>query len=224
VESNEEEEDSDEESDSSEGSEESDDDSERETEQDIAEELISQGKPVCIGYEVTDGHSACNFCDFFCTFRGNLHPHLRCHGFIDFEFCKKKRLKSTLDEDQTRGCRKIFTSDSFESHTCTDDTEDKLGDFLIQRGKGNKSAGRRVKKKRSKKQRYGSPDGTPAKFYCDGYTKLFHRLAAQDGHNMPMDTTFVRNGQLELVYLTAGQMKAVREFCKGSEKYYLVCK
>ena len=79
------------------------------------------------------------------------------------------------------------------------------------------------KKKKHRRKFIPTPDGSPAKFYCDAaYSRLFHRLAARDGHMMPMDATFVRNGQLELVYLTAGQMRAVREFCWGSEKYYLV--
>ena len=185
---------------------------------DIVTQMTNDRLGVCVGYEVTDGHNQCNMCDYFCSFRGNLHPHIRSHGITSFEFCKKPREQSTLDESQTRGCRKIFTIDSFQYHTCTNETEDKLGDFAIG-GPGRKS---KKKRRRSRQPKYGTPDGTPAKFYCDGYTKLFHRLAAKDGHSMGMDATFLRNGQLELVYLTAGQLKAVREFCWGSDKYFLV--
>jgi hypothetical protein len=37
-----------------------------------------------------------------------------------------------------------------------------------------------------------------------------------------MDAMFMRNGKMELVYLTAWQMQAVREFAGGSDKYFLV--
>ena len=188
------------------------------TELDLAAEMTAAGKAVCVGYEINENLSQCTLCNYSCPVRGNMYKHLGSHGMRSIRFCKEAREKSELPED-TKGCRKIFTKETYDRHVCTEDGPEQLGEFTIYRGAAtNRRSPQKVKE--LKKARV--PDGSPAKFYCDGYTKLFHRLGSRDKHAFPMDSTFHRNGQLELVYLTAGQLKAVREFCNGNDKYYLV--
>ena len=194
-------------------------------EESIARTMAAEDKPVCVGYEVSESMSQCTFCNYSCSFRGNLCKHIRSHGFIDVAFCKMPRENSELPSQAMRGCRKIFTVDTFDLHVCTTETPDQLGEFKISRGhQGYQQQHQRQKSKKKKRSRRRGSFGTPAKFYCDNdYSRLFQRLASRDKHAFPMDTTFMRNGQLELTsYLTANQMKAVREFCWGSDKYFLV--
>ena len=209
-------------SDDEECDEESEDEEEEDdgpTEESIAKEMAAAGKPVCVGYEISDSCSQCTFCSYSCPVRGNLCKHIRAHGFMDISFCKTGRENSVLPKQANKGCRKIFTTESFDYHRC--DTEDppQLGEFQISRGQ----QGPRKNTTSKSGGRFAVPDGSPAKFYCDGYTRLFHRLGSKEKHAFPMDSTFIRNGQLELTsYLTSNQMKAVREFCWGSDKYFLV--
>jgi len=217
-------------------------DEEAVTEQTIARDLLASGQSVCVGYEQNDSMSYCNFCSYGCSIRGNMYKHINCHGFREILFCKGPR-----DEvnNLPRGCRMIFTRDSFNLHTCSVELPVKLGEFTITKGvtaapaapsipaakrrrlekqqlrqeKRERKEKRRLKMKKRKMASLAA--NSPAKFYCDGYTRLFHRLGTKERHGLSMDATFHRNGQLELVYLTANQMKAVREFCWGSDKYYL---
>ena len=196
----------------------------------LAAKLESEGQAVCVAYETSELLSQCTFCNYSCPVRGNMYKHVGAHGFTDIRFCKEARDQSHLLEG-ARGCRVVYTAQTFDMHWCRAEAPAQLGDFVIKRGVQNrmvpvavkKEAKKKKKKKKEKKARYSVPDGSPAKFYCDtGYARLFHRLASRDKHAFPMDTTFHRNGQLELVYLTAYQMRAVREFCQGSDKYFLV--
>ena len=121
----------------------------------------------------------------------------------------------------TRGCRKIFTADSFDLHICDETTPPALGNFPLSRRAQDKAApdpavnrGPRKKKKKSE-----GLVGSPAKYYCEGYTRLFHRLGSEEDLAFRMDSIFSSN----LVYLTERQIGAVREFCSGqSDKYFLV--
>ena len=200
----------------SESEEEEEEERDADAEVNIANDLTKKRQPVCLSQTLPSELTECLFCGNIQNFRGNMLTHLKQHGFYESIFCKTLRDKSELPEGYNKGCRKLYTVKSYEFHTCTLDNEEQHGHFPVGRDRVYK------KPKKKKRWKFGTPDGSPAKFYCDGYTKLFHRLAARDGHNMKMDATFVRNGQVELVYLTAGQMAAVREFCRGSDKYYLV--
>ena len=205
------------------------DENDEETEADLVDKLLKSGKEVCLGYDVPGELHQCNFCPYSCPVRGNLYKHIGSHGFQEIKFCKEIRENSKLSDPTQRGCRKIFHLDTYDLHVCTEDDPTRLGDFKVCRGKNPRMRSpqksdlmKSPKLKIKSKKKFSVPDGSPAKFYCDGYTRLFHRLGSRDKHAFPMNTTFQRNGQLELVYLTAGQMRAVREFCMGSEKYFLV--
>ena len=69
---------------------------------------------------------------------------------------------------------------------------------------------------------FGTPDGSPAKFYNDRYTRLYHQLAIRTNVGLPMDSTFVRNGKMELCYLSDRQMSAVKDYLDDNDKYILV--
>ena len=209
--------------------EEDNDENDKETEADLVDKLLKSGKEVCLGYDIPGELHQCNFCPYSCPVRGNLYKHIGSHGFQEIKFCKEIRENSKLSDPTQRGCRKIFHLDTYDLHLCTEDDPTRLGDFKVSRGINPRIRSpmksdlmKPPKLKIKSKKKFAVPDGSPAKFYCDGYTRLFHRLGSRDKHAFPMNTTFQRNGQLELVYLTAGQMRAVREFCMGSEKYFLV--
>ena len=131
------------------------------------------------------------------------------------------RENSTLPPG-TRGCRKIFTADSFDLHICDETTPPALGNFPPSRRTQDKAAqdtASRGSRKKKKKRKSDDLVGSPAKYYCEGYTRLFHRLGSEEDLAFRMDSIFSSN----LVYLTERQLGAVREFCSGqSDKYFLV--
>ena len=186
----------------------------------IVENLRKEGKAVCLGYEAADGYTKCCLCETSAATRGNLFKHINVHGYT-VKFCCKPREDSEL-EDGTRGCRKIFLEETFDKHRCTASPPEQLGNFPLDRTQKSK----RKKTKRSGfrgfEKNFGTPDGSPAKFYNDRYTRLYHQLAIRTNVGLPMDSTFVRNGKMELCYLSDRQMSAVKDYLDDNDKYILV--
>ena len=183
------------------------------------EELKTEGKPVCLGFEVSDSCSKCLLCDVSVSVRGNLYKHINSHGY-HVKFCSNPRDNSELNAGN-KGCRKIWLEESFEAHVCTYDDPEQVGHYPLDKKEGKK---KKLRKRgfRGFEKNFGIPDGSPAKFYSERYTRLFRQLGIRGNHSMAMDTTFRRNGKMELVYLTGRQMTAVKDYVGGSEKYFLV--
>jgi len=181
------------------------------------EELKTEGKPVCLGFEVSDSCSKCLLCDVTVSVRGNLYKHINAHGY-NVKFCCNPRENSDLNAGN-KGCRKIWLEQSFETHLCSYEDPDQLGHYPLDQREQKKK--KRKRGFRGYEKNFGVPDGSPAKFYCDRYTQLFKKMGVKGNHSMAMDTTFFRNGKMELVYLTGRQMTAVKDYCGGSEKYFL---
>ena len=196
--------------------------------QQLVKELTAAGEAVCVGWEVNDSCSQCTLCSYSCPVRGNLYKHTTAHGVTPFKFCSTDREENSELPKGNRGCRKIFAAATFDQHICTAADAEQLGEFpLLFKTRLKKLLKRKHKDKKSDHQlKYGVPDGSPAKFYSDRYAKLFQQLESKSGDGggtaLSMDTMFMRNGKMELCYLTAWQMQAVREFAGGSEKYFLV--
>lgn len=202
----------------------------------LVEEMVASGQAVCVGWEVNDSCAQCTLCSYSCPIRGNLYKHITAHGVTAFKFCSKE---SPLLPEGNRGCRRIFAASTFSSHTCSATDVPQLGEFpLLHKTRSKKKLEKKKRRKERKlvseasgdaKIRFGVPDGSPAKFYSERYAKLFQQLEAKHvadegggAAELPMDAMFMRNGKVELVYLTAWQMQAVREFAGGSDKYFLV--
>ena len=189
----------------------------------VVENLRKTGAAVCLGYEVSDGCSKCCLCEVSAANRCNLYKHINSHGY-SIKFCSAPRDNSDL-EDGARGCRKIFLEETFDAHKCTDETPEQLGNFPLDRKQKSK---KKVKRGgggggfRGFEKNFGTPDGSPAKFYNDRYTRLYHQLAIRTNVGLAMDSTFVRNGKMELCYLTDRQMTAVRDYLDDNDKYILV--
>ena len=184
----------------------------------IVETLRKEGKAVCLGYEAADGYTKCCLCEVRAATRGNLYKHINVHGYTT-KFCCNPRENSEL-EDGTRGCRKIFLEETFDKHRCTAQPPEQLGNFPLDRNKKSKKPKRGGF--RGFEKNFGTPDGSPAKFYNDRYTRLYHQLAIRTNVGLPMDSTFVRNGKMELCYLSDRQMSAVKDYLDDNDKYILV--
>jgi len=184
------------------------------------EELKGEGKPVALGFEVSDSCSKCLLCDVSTSVRGNLYKHINSHGY-NVKFCSYPRENSELNAGN-KGCRKIWLEESFEAHICTYEDPEQIGHYPLEKMAGLKKKKRRKGGFRGYEKNFGVPDGSPAKFYSDRYTRLFRQLGIRGNHSMAMDTTFRRNGKMELVYLTGRQMTAVKDYVGGSEMYFLV--
>jgi hypothetical protein len=191
----------------------------------LVEDLCGAGRPVCVGWEESSGEwSHCNLCAYGCPVRGNLYKHITAHGVTAFKFCSAPRDEASLSSlpEGVRGCRKIYAAATFHKHVCTAAEEERLGDFQL-RSRVQKKKKKKRKEKQKQRFKFGVPDGSPAKFYSERYAKLFQQLEAKGEEcGVSMDAMFMRNGKMELVYLTAWQMQAVREFAGGSDKYFLV--
>merc|ERR1712106_386155 len=157
-------------------------------------------------------------CDVSASVRGNLYKHINSHGY-NVKFCSNPRENSELSAGN-KGCRKIWLEESFEAHRCTYEDPEQIGHYPLDKIQGKKKK-RRKRGFRGFEKNFGVPDGSPAKFYSDRYTRLFRQLGIRGNHSMAMDTTFRRNGKMELVYLTGRQMTAVKDYVGGSEKYFL---
>ena len=213
------------------------------------EALRKQGGGVCLGYEVTEGCTQCLLCDANMPCRGNLYKHINSHGYAVKFCCADRGPKSRLTEDirGVKGCRKIFIADTFDDHTCTAAAPEQIGHWPLEKnagikkynksralkgagggggGVGNASGSRSSRKggMRGFEKNFGKPDGSPAKFYNDRYTRLFHQLAVRTNIGLSLDTTFVRNGKMELCYLSDRQMSAVKDYLDDNDKYVLVSK
>ena len=184
------------------------------------EELKAEGKPVALGFEMSDSCSKCLLCDVSTSVRGNLYKHINSHGY-NVKFCSNPRENSELDA-ANKGCRKIWLEETFEAHTCTYEDPEQIGHYPLDKMAGQKKKKRKKGGFRGYEKNFGVPDGSPAKFYSDRYTRLFRQLGIRGNHSMAMDTTFQRNGKMELVYLTGRQMTAVKDYVGGSETYFLV--
>ena len=189
------------------------------------EKIVSAGQPVCMGYEITESASRCTLCDVKpFTVRGNLYKHINAHGY-SVKFCSNPR------QGTVKGCRKIWMEQTFDLHECSDRVPDQLANCPL----AHQTAGKQKKRQRHVGTRelgayrgyakyFGRPDGSPAKYYSDRYTRLFHMLGVRSNRDqLAMDTTFLRNGKVELCYLNSSQMHAVKEYVeKPDETYFLV--
>ena len=185
----------------------------------VVENLRKEGKAVCLAYEVNDSCTKCLLCDVSAALRGNLYKHINSHGY-NVKFCCAPREKSELEEGN-RGCRKIFLDETFDEHTCTNEPPEQLGHFPLEKTQKSKKKTKRGGYRGFEKN-FGTPDGSPAKFYNDRYTRLFHQLAIRTNIGLSMDSTFVRNGKMELCYLSDRQMSAVKDYLDDNDKFILV--
>ena len=154
-----------------------------------------------------------------CCFECNLNERAKVFNGHKNKFCCNPRENSEL-EDGTRGCRKIFLEETFDQHRCTLEPPEQLGNFPLDRKQKTKKTKRGGF--RGFEKNFGTPDGSPAKFYNDRYSLLYHQLAIRTNVGLPMDSTFVRNGKMELCYLTDRQMSAVKDYLDDNDKYILV--
>ena len=185
----------------------------------VVENLRKEGKAVCLAYEMSDSCTKCCLCDVSAALRGNLYKHINSHGF-NIKFCCAPREKSELGEGN-KGCRKIFLDETFEEHTCTSEDPEQLGHFPLEKNQRSKKKMKRGGFRGFEKN-FGTPDGSPAKYYNDRYTRLFHQLATRTNIGISMDSTFVRNGKMELCYLSDRQMSAVKDYLDDNDKFVLV--
>ena len=74
-------------------------------------------KAVCLGFELDKTTIKCRLCGFMSTIMANLISHIKKVHDIDFQL---KLCNGSVS--RYRGCRKIFTKDSFDLHTCTLET------------------------------------------------------------------------------------------------------
>ena len=193
----------------------------------VVENMRRQGGGVCLGYEVNDSCTKCLLCDTSMPCRANLYKHINTHGYV-IKFCSVVgRDKSELSDPAARGCRKIFIEDTFDDHVCNETEPEQIGHWPLQRNQGkkkNKIGGRKktVGGFRGFEKNFGTPDGSPAKYYNDRYTRLFHQLAVRTNIGLSLDTTFIRNGKMELCYLSDTQMSAVKDYLDDNDTYELV--
>ena len=189
----------------------------------VVENLRKQGKAVCLGFEMTDSQTKCCLCDVSAACRGNLYKHINSHGY-SVKFCCNPREKSELEEGN-KGCRKIFLEETFDEHICTSEDPEQLGHFPLDRTQKQKKKFRKGRGGfRGFEKNFGVPDGSPAKYYNDRYTRLFHQLAIRTNIGVTLDTTFIRNGKMELCYLSDRQMTAVKDYLDDNDTYILVRK
>ena len=102
------------------------------------DELTSQGRSVCIGFEL-DIVAYCNMCRTSCSNRWNLYRHFQRHE-VSFKFC------STSDrskEPDRVGCSKMFTKETFHLHKCETGMPEPLGYFPLTGPGSLASEGRR---------------------------------------------------------------------------------
>ena len=83
------------------------------------DDIVEGGGPVCLGVDINVQNNQCLLCNWSCSFRGNLYKHLRLHGF-EPKCCTLARSQSDL-APETKGCRKTFTQETFNLHTCNDE-------------------------------------------------------------------------------------------------------
>ena len=83
------------------------------------DDIVEGGGPVCLGVDINAQNNRCLLCNWSCSFRGNLYKHLRVHGF-EPKCCTLTRSQSNL-APETKGCRKTFTQETFNLHTCDND-------------------------------------------------------------------------------------------------------
>ena len=95
----------------------------------VLEELKRTEIAVCLGFEVDTTTMKCRLCGFIPTVKANLNSHITKVHCINFKLklCKSGREKYFQPnlgqfEQRYRGCRKIFTEESFDLHTCTSET------------------------------------------------------------------------------------------------------
>ena len=188
----------------------------------IISQLKGKGEGVCLGYVESETLSQCSLCDYNTKSSSNLYTHIKRHWDREIKFCCGPRESSTLKES-SRGCRKVFLAQTFDGHTCTDETPKPLGSFPLKGPGGNASKKKGPKKTqigssfRGYEKNFGVPDGSPAKFYSDRYRRVFSQLGVKDTSAM---------GSLlewQLDYLTSGQMEAVRDYVEEpGERFFLV--
>ena len=194
------------------------------------EAMRKEGGGVCLGYEVNDSCTKCLLCEASMPCRANIYKHINTHGYA-IKFCSIiGREKSDLSDPTARGCRKIFIEDTFDDHVCNETVPEQIGFWPLKRnqGKRKKIKGGGTPKKvvrsgfRGFEKHFGTPDGSPAKYYNDRYTRLFHQLAVRTNIGVTLDTTFVRNGKMELCYLSDRQMTAVKDYIDDNDAFELV--
>ena len=185
----------------------------------VVENMKKEGRAVILGWEMNDSCTKCLLCEVSMPCRGNLYKHINSHGY-SVKFCCNPRDKSDLSPGN-KGCRKIFLEETFDLHICNDDDPEQLGNFPL-----DKTVKMKKKMKRGGfrgyEKNFGTPDGSPAKFYNDRYTRLFHQLAVRTNIGVNLDTTFIRNGKMELCYLSDTQMSAVKDYLDDNDKFILV--
>ena len=193
------------------------------------EAMRKEGVSVCLGYEVNDSCTKCLLCDVSMPCRANVYKHINTHGYA-IKFCSIiGREKSELSDPAARGCRKIFIEDTFDDHTCNETVPEQIGHWPLKRNQGKRKKTKIGGSKRivgsgfrGFEKNFGTPDGSPAKYYNDRYTRLFHQLAVRTNIGVRLDTTFVRNGKMELCYLSDRQMSAVKDYIDDHDTYELV--
>ena len=193
------------------------------------EALRKEGGGVCLGYEVNDSCTKCLLCDVSMPCRANLYKHINTHGYA-IKFCSIiGREKSDLPDPTARGCRKIFLEDTFDDHTCNETVPEQIGFWPLKRNQGKRKKTKIGGAKnivrtgfRGFEKHFGTPDGSPAKYYNDRYTRLFHQLAVRTNIGVTLDTTFIRNGKMELCYLSDRQMSAVKDYIDDNDTFELV--
>ena len=188
----------------------------------IISQLKEKGEGVCLGYVESETLSQCSLCDYNTRASNNLYTHIKRHYDRDVKFCCVPRESTTL-KDSSRGCRKVFLAQTYDSHTCTDEIPKPLGFFPLRGPGGNNPNKKKSTKKgqtggfRGYEKNFGVPDGSPAKFYSDRYRRVFSQLGVKDTSTM---------GSLlkwQLDYLTSGQMEAVRDYVEEpGERFFLV--
>merc|ERR1712106_101103 len=87
------------------------------TDQSIDTILLEGIEAVCVGVDLNPNRQRCLLCTFTSSTRGILFKHIRSHGY-EPKFCSVNRKESEL-ESKVKGCRKVFTIDSFNLHICT---------------------------------------------------------------------------------------------------------
>lgn len=210
------------------GWESSDDEEEQQKQQEELMKFISshqsEGNGVCVGYEEHETLCHCTLCDFNTTQKGNLYAHIKRHCMqFDTKFCSFAREPSKLEINKRSGCRKVFLADSFDQHTCFVGVPGSLGSFPLKSSNGNSKKGEKKKKAggfRGYEKNFGKPDGSPAKFYSDRYTRVFSQLGvAEPSERLGSSLMW------QLDYLTSGQMTAVKDYVDDpGQRFYLVRK
>ena len=85
--------------------------------EDSLDEVIESGVAICIGVALDKRTAKCLLCPSEFDDMGDLTTHLNGHKFKG-KFCKVYREQGDL-EVRYRGCRKVFSEETFNDHHCT---------------------------------------------------------------------------------------------------------